>query len=149
VTPCRAKEASFLLHLFSDLERIAGAQAEQRLAETEDDEASRILSYLQLHLRSISRSSLAEHFNYSDRQITRIIEKHTGMNFAVYLRRIRLQHIANRLTYSDQSIAEAVASGGYKNNAYFYRQFRELFGCTPQEYRDRSRPATKKELTDR
>lgn len=137
----RAREAGLVLIFFSDVERIAGGKAEQSLAQAADDEASQILSYFHLHLRTINRTDLAAHFNYSDRQITRIIEKHTGMNFAAYLRQSRLRYVAESLLLSDQPVAEIVASAGYQNNTYFYRQFRAMYDCSPQEYRDKYRPS--------
>lgn len=132
------REAGFLLHFFSDIERIAGAQAEQSLAQAADDDTAQILSFLQLHLRTITRPDLAANFNYSERQITRIIEKATGMNYAAYLRQSRLQRIAEMLLTTNQSITEIVTSVGYKNNAYFYQHFRNMFGCSPLEYREQN-----------
>lgn len=125
---------------FSDAERLGENTVEQSLEQAASDGAAQILSYLHLHLWTITRADVAEQFNYSERQITRIIEQATGMNFAAYLRKAKLEHIAEALMLSDYSVSEIVKEVGYQNNAYFYRHFRQMFGCTPQEYRKKNRP---------
>ena len=47
-------------------------------------------------------------------------------------------YIAEMLLTTNQSITEIVTSVGYKNNAYFYQHFRNMFGCSPLEYREQN-----------
>lgn len=96
-----------------------------------------ILYYIQNHFKSVSRRELAEHFSYSERQITRLLYKLTGKSLTEYISEVRMSYVTDMLTTTRAPICEIVEASGYQNNNYFYRLFRERFHMTPAEYRTR------------
>ena len=61
------------------------------------------------------------------------------MSFLQYVSHVRLNHIYQDLLYTDSSIQEIMESNGIFNNKMFYKQFKEIFHCTPRELRKLSR----------
>ena len=51
----------------------------------------------------------------------------------------RLLHAAELLRNTDMSVSEIAEDCGYDSDAYFMRQFKKHKGCTPTEYRRRSK----------
>ena len=54
-----------------------------------------------------------------------------------YVKLLRLQRAAELLLSSPESVAEIGARCGFQDPSYFTRSFRERYGCTPSEYRER------------
>lgn len=66
----------------------------------------------------------------------------TGLTFTEYLRDVRLDHAATMLMESLQSVKEVWGAGGYNDAANFDHDFKQRFGMTPTQYRERAiRPA--------
>ncbi|WP_455632197.1 helix-turn-helix transcriptional regulator [Parabacteroides sp.] len=63
-----------------------------------------------------------------------------GTTFSMYVNRYRLDYAASLLDENPEIKIENVAMDcGFKTRQTFYRLFRERFGMTPMEYRDRER----------
>lgn len=79
-------------------------------------------------------ADLAQAVNYSQRQLTRIIRKQTGLTPVGFVREIRLQK-AWQLLESRQfaTIAEVHYAVGMENASYFTKKFLERFGQRPSE----------------
>lgn len=84
---------------------------------------------------SITLSRLADKMGYHPDYISRCIKEGTGLNFKDYLLRIRMAHARDLLKNSALSISEVAAAVGYQNETYFYKKFREIYGCTPAKCR--------------
>lgn len=66
----------------------------------------------------------------------RKINSLTGQNPSNFIRTIRLKYAASLLVQQQHSIKEISFMAGFNSSAYFGKTFRELFGKTPQEYRE-------------
>ena len=60
------------------------------------------------------------------------------MNFSDYVIRVRMNRAIELLKDPKLRIYEVAGQVGYKNLAYFTKQFREAFGMTPGDYRRQS-----------
>lgn len=94
-----------------------------------------ILKYIEQHLDTITLKELSAFFNYSDRQITRILKDYTGKTFTELLQESRLSKACELLKQPDVSIHSIIGTVGYSNATYFYSLFQNRFGLTPTEYR--------------
>ncbi|MBQ9612400.1 MAG: helix-turn-helix transcriptional regulator [Lachnospiraceae bacterium] len=112
-----------------------------RLPRTETffwkQEFSAILSYIQTHYAEVTVSDLSSLFHYSDRQITRIIQRCTGMSYADLIRKLRMENAASALRKGVLPIEKIAADAGYSTVSSFYRTFTSYYHCTPAEYRNR------------
>ena len=96
-----------------------------------------ILNFMQQEFASITLPALAEHFNYSPRQISRILKEHTGQSFSELIRGYKISKAKFLLEHDDVAVSEIVEQTGFADMSHFYRTFSKVCGCTPSEYRKR------------
>lgn len=84
---------------------------------------------------TVTLSSLAEHFHYSTSYLSKLIHQNMGMSFREILITLRMDHAKLLLKETDKSIIDISASLGYKNPENFSRNFKELTGLSPRDYR--------------
>lgn len=96
-----------------------------------------ILHYLQNNSENLTLHQLAQHFSYSDRQMTRLLVQSTGQNFTQLIQRLKLEKARILLAHSNLSIQEIINRCGYTNPTYFYRLFAKNFQMTPASYRQK------------
>ncbi len=101
----------------------------------QEDNIIFILKYIEQHLDTITLKELSSFFNYSDRQITRILKDYTGKTFTELLQESKLSKACELLKQPDISIHSIIETVGYSNTTYFYSLFQKRFGLTPTEYR--------------
>ncbi len=72
-------------------------------------------------------------------KINEILKAEVGCTFTIYLNKLRLNEAARLLAEkAEANITEIVYVVGYKNISYFNKLFKEEFGCTPKEYKQKS-----------
>ena len=71
----------------------------------------------------------------SERTLSRLFRRDTGMTFPQWRAQLRLQH-AILLLAADSTVTGAAAASGYTNTSAFIAAFRDAFGVTPAAYRD-------------
>ena len=94
-----------------------------------------IMQYMQQHYDTITLKELSDFFNYSERQVERIIQSATGVNFRQNIKRIRMHHAAHFLQKTDLSVQEIADRTGYYDTSHFRHIFKNYYGVTPNEYR--------------
>ena len=102
-----------------------------------------ILRYLQENYIDISLKEMAEHFNYSERQISRIIHDNTGESFSKNVKNLKLNKANQLLTNSDISISDIAIQSGFSDSRHFRLTFKKIFGINPTEYRKMKANETK------
>jgi AraC-like DNA-binding protein len=80
--------------------------------------------------------AIAEQFSVTLRQVQRLFHDYVGVPPKWVIRRYRLQETALRLASAREGDIAAVAAAlGYFDQAHLARDFRALFGCSPNQYR--------------
>ena len=95
---------------------------------------SAILSYIQTHYQHATLAKVVEKFNYSPKQVGRIVQDCTGENFGDLIRNMKMKKAAELLRdrkMPPEQVAEAV---GYATINSFYRSFTDYFGQPPLEW---------------
>lgn len=125
------------LHLlnFTDKVSIGQDHLEQELTFT-------VLSYIEEHYRDGELSALAASLNYDLYWLSRLIKNTTGRTYTELLQEKRLSQAAWLLNTTTLSITDIGLDVGYSNFSYFYKIFRQKFGCSPKEYRKKHETAT-------
>lgn len=100
---------------------------------------SAIMEYISAHLEDVTLNSLSEHFHYTPAYMSAVLRKYLGKSFSSMITELRLNKAAYLLENSDISINVIVEVLGYYDRSYFNRIFKKNYGCSPQEYRDRSK----------
>lgn len=97
-----------------------------------------ILKYMQEHYTTVSLKELSGFFNYSERQIQRIIKTSTGMSFSENILKLKMKQAARLLTNPDLSVASVAEELGYSDAGNFRYVFKKYYGITPMEFRSQS-----------
>ena len=71
--------------------------------------------------------------------VSKLFMKTTGMSLPNYIAERRIERAKEYLRTSSLPISKIAMEVGYGNFSYFSKTFRELVGCTPNEYRSRQK----------
>ncbi len=96
---------------------------------------SKMLTYIQTHLKTVTLRDLAQEFSYSESRVSTLIKESTGRNFRDIIRAEKAHHAARLLQNADLSLADVVEQVGYSDMSQFYKSFRAVYGMTPVQYR--------------
>jgi len=88
----------------------------------------------------ISISALAERMNTTEYKLRDIIKNELGFqHFKKFINHFRVQYAATQLiTNTEIPINEIMSKAGFNSHPPFHRAFREIYECTPVEYREKS-----------
>ncbi|WP_419874522.1 helix-turn-helix domain-containing protein [Candidatus Pristimantibacillus sp. PTI5] len=84
---------------------------------------------------NITLRDLAEQFSLSPNYLGLIFKEETGKNFSEYFIQLRMEEACRLLKTTNMKIYEIADRVGYRHLPYFSRQFKEMYGMTPLEYR--------------
>ena len=93
-----------------------------------------ILDYINTNYSTVSLKQVADRFNYSERQLQRIITNATGMSFSQNIQNQKMQRAASLLVDSDLSISAICEQVGYPSPNNFRKMFLRYYGMTPSKY---------------
>ena len=82
-------------------------------------------------------AELSERFNVSQSYIFRIFKQRFQKTPKHYINQLRIRTVCHRLKYSTHTIRSLATDCGFESYEYFHRVFKELMGCTPNEYRNK------------
>lgn len=97
------------------------------------------LQYIEAHYKDGTLADLSVRLKLPVYQVSRLLKKHTGCNFKELLGKRKLQQAAYLLSNTTLPVEAVISAIGYDNSSYFYRRFRERYGCSPKEFRSNGR----------
>lgn len=110
------------------------------LSETDESFDKRFLEKMEkiilenLHDENFKVSDLARQIGYSQRQLTRVVKKHTGLSPVQYILELRLQKAyAYIKSKKFDNLSEIRYKVGLNSPSYFNRKFKERFGINPRD----------------
>ncbi len=122
-----------------------------------DEDVESVLTYqIKRHIRThlgsedLTPEALAKAFGVSRSQIYRLMEPLGGV--ASYVRQLRLQRCMNELgdpRFAHLNVSEIAYRSGFTHLTTFNRSFRETFGMTPSEAREKNRHAHLSALSEK
>ena len=104
----------------------------------DDENLVACLRYLNRHYAEVSRNDLAERFDYSPSQLSKLIKRYVGCSFWEFVRRKKLEKAAALLVPGGLPIKDVAEAAGFSASSHFYRTFRDSYGMKPLEYRTMS-----------
>ena len=94
------------------------------------------LEYMQSNLQEpVSIGQLADLVHLSKSYFMNCFKKAVGIGAIEHLTQLRINAACDALSGSDKMISEIAFSCGYSNLSNFNRQFKQIMGCSPKEYR--------------
>ncbi len=94
-----------------------------------------VLQYIQQNYQTVTLSSLAKTFHFSEAYLSKLIRKQMNQSFTDVLRTLKMNHAMEYLTNTTMKISEIAEAVGYDSVDHFSRTFRKTYGTTPQEYK--------------
>lgn len=100
----------------------------------------KVLDYIHENLdESIHVTNLAEKSCWSRWQFQRVFGQTTGLTVAQYIRELRLSKAAELLLSSKTRHVDIAIQCGFDSEISFSRAFKQMFACTPRDYRQRGK----------
>ncbi|MFA9378403.1 MAG: helix-turn-helix domain-containing protein [Lachnotalea sp.] len=98
---------------------------------------AKIKKYIEDHFtEDICLDDIAKVSGYSKYHMNRLFFESTGQTIHNYIRERRLYEATELLTNTDKAIVEIALIVGYTSQQSFTRAFGQMFGITPQIYRN-------------
>jgi len=96
----------------------------------------RLVQWVQKNIRAhVSSADLAKQFGLTQDYFSRVFRRTFGMAPREWIMRERLRQGAKFLSQTRRSVTRIAATLGYQSVHLFCRQFRQVYQCTPTEYR--------------
>lgn len=99
-----------------------------------------VLKYIETHYKDGTLSDISAELKQPTYYISRLLKKHTQNNFKELLQQRKLQQAEWLLSQTSLPVESILIAIGYDNSSYFYRKFKEKYGVSPKEYRNRPTP---------
>ncbi len=102
----------------------------------EENTVASVKRYIRDHLaENLSREALADTVYLTSDYLSHLFKKETGYSLTNYIIHERIEKAKILLAQRELSIRDVAAACGFDNVSYFSKQFRNLTGVTPREYR--------------
>lgn len=102
------------------------------------DRVERIFEYVTNHFHeAITLEEIAGQANLTVPAFCRFFRKLTGKTFVQFVNEIRISHACSLLAKGEMGIAAISYESGFNNLSHFNKQFRQIAGVSPKEYRGR------------
>ncbi len=106
-----------------------------KIGSKRDTMLALIKEYFAQHKNDATLNGLAQALGYSPSYTIRWLKKNMSKTFSVLLMENRCHAAARLLAETDLSVGEIIDLVGYKNESFFRKNFTELYGMTPLQYR--------------
>lgn len=118
-------------HLLGQLEETEMADADKQFLQ----ELVRVIEE-RIDEEGLNAEVLEKHLLLSKMQLYRKLKTISNMTPAEFIRYIRLKHAAQLLVKTQLTVAEIFYKTGFNNQSYFFREFKKMYQCSPNEYRE-------------
>ena len=97
---------------------------------------SRALDYITLHyMEPLKVEELARWCHISETHFRRVFSEYMKMSPVKYINQVRIRHVCDELTKTNDSINAIAARTGFPSLSTFNRNFRQITGLSPQQFR--------------
>ena len=112
----------------------------QQFVHQEDSVIDMVLHYIHQHYaEDLTRTMLADMVYLNPDYMARLFKKQTGSSIVSYITVYRMEKAKEFLRNPSLSISTVASKVGYGNYSYFSKLFKDIVGCTPNEYQSQTR----------
>ncbi|MBX2814694.1 MAG: AraC family transcriptional regulator [Saprospiraceae bacterium] len=135
-----------LIQLLSLLCRLANSPEQEVLSSADmrqykdqhSDRLTQVVRHISDHYADdISLQDIADVACMTTNSFCRFFKKKTNKSFTQFLNEVRIKNAARILVQNTVPVSEAGYKVGYKSLTNFYKQFRQVMGCSPKAYLDK------------
>lgn len=134
------REALSRLVLLLCRHRAAAEVSASEKSLREEERLKKMLRFIEEHYDAeLTAAQIAQSARISESECLRCFRRTIGTPPSQYVKQLRVQKAAQLLCDTGRGTAEIGALCGFQDASYFARTFRALKGCTPTEFRRRSK----------
>jgi YesN/AraC family two-component response regulator len=142
------QKISNLIQLRQQLRNVyQGKQLQEDKLETieaedyEDKLMERLMNVINNHIgdADFSVETLCEEVGISRASLHRKLKEKTNQSTSIFIRNVRLKQAEKFLLETNLHVSEIATKVGFKHTSYFINSFRELYGMSPNEWKERER----------
>lgn len=127
---------AYVMLLFNELLRDYKKYLTSEMVSKIDSTIStEMLSYINSHYKEITLKNMADHFSYNPDYVGKLVKKIMGKTLTELVKEKKIKQAEYLLQNTKMPVVDVIAEIGYSNVSYFYRQFKDQVGITPDEYR--------------
>ncbi|MBU3099020.1 MULTISPECIES: AraC family transcriptional regulator [Clostridium] len=127
---------AYMMLLFNEMLRDYKKYLSSEMVSKIDSTIStEILNYINSNYKVITLKSMADHFSYNPDYIGKLVKKIIGKTLTELVKEKKIKEAEYLLHNTKMPVIEVITEVGYSNVSYFYRQFKDQVGVTPDEYR--------------
>ena len=136
--------ATSIPELVKRIEKVFSKIIEQKKESAKSNENTgkiqQIIDYIHLNYQNpnITVVDIAENFEFSASNLSKIMKKELGQSTLDYLHSIRIKEAKKLLVETDLTLAEIADKVGYYNYRTLVSRFKKLEGITPTQYREKT-----------
>ena len=133
----RAKNAKTMLEIYGEsIDKMLDSLA----VEKQDD--SRIIHKIKNliekdYAKDISLNDVAENVNLTPAYVSYIFKKETGQTLVKYITDVKMMKAKVMLEEGTLKIVQIAKACGYENQSYFNKLFKNYYGITPKQLREK------------
>ncbi|MFR5600152.1 MAG: helix-turn-helix domain-containing protein [Holdemania filiformis] len=114
----------------------------QYMSIEKKDRLFQVLRYLRKDLHEkITLREAAQAAGVTPQHLSTLWKEVFGMSFMDYVMKLRLEQAEKRLFFSDMNITDLILDCGFSDRKSFYRNFHEMYSCSPSQWKQRWRIA--------
>lgn len=121
--------------LFMNLSTFADTINQNNPNQYEQHLVFTVLKYIEAHYKDGTLMEISAELRQPTYYVSRLLKKHMNSNFKELLQQRKLQQAAWLLAETPLPVEIIMVNIGYDNSSYFYKKFREKYGCSPRSYR--------------
>jgi AraC-like DNA-binding protein len=126
------KTKGFLYSIISDY----GEQVPLIERSSDDSVLGKIIDIVRSRVSErITLKEVAKALGYNEKYLSRLINQSSGLGFPGLVAMLKTDVAGYMLRTTDRTVADIAMACGFGSECSFYRTFREIIGCTPNEYR--------------
>lgn len=100
--------------------------------------SDKIRQYIyQNYAQPLSLNDISSHFYISPNYLCSVFKKETGCNLMKFINEYRLEQAARLLLETEMKVNKIAESVGFPNPSYFSQRFRDYYGESPENYRQK------------
>lgn len=118
--------------------RTLKAYSDNRSDSLRSDLMDRIYRCVAERLSEVTLQSVADHVHLHPVYVSNLFKQESGENFSSYVLRQRMDKAVELLKNHDLKISQIALEVGYQKPQYFIKLFKNHFGMTPQDFKNKT-----------
>ena len=126
------------LHEIFKRDHPLGQLEDTEMADADKQFLQELVRVIEEHIdeEGLNAAILEKQLLLSKMQLYRKLKTISNMTPAEFIRYIRLKQAAQLLIKTQLTVAEIFYKTGFNNQSYFFREFKKMYQCSPNEYRE-------------